>query len=201
MFNLFRKKPPVVSPAVQLEEWIKNGKPFPPPHVVKQNTIKEYGNTYAIKTLVETGTYLGEMVEAQLPNFKEIYSIELSEKLYRKASRKFKNHTNVHLLQGDSGKVMRQITAKLDSPALFWLDGHYSGGITALGDKECPVIEELNIITSDNIPHIILIDDARLFIGANDYPKVEEILTFCKNTSFKYKLENKDDILRLTPEN
>lgn len=191
---------PVVPASVQLEEWNKNGKPFPPPHIVKQNAIKEYGQAFSISTLVETGTYLGEMVEAQLPNFKEIYSIELSEKLYRKASKKFKGQSNVHLLQGDSGKVMRQITSKLKSPALFWLDGHYSGGITALGDKECPVIEELNIITSDNIPHVILIDDARLFVGANDYPKVEDILSFCKNTHFKYKLENKDDILRLTPE-
>ncbi|MDX1956860.1 MAG: hypothetical protein SFU20_15125 [Chitinophagaceae bacterium] len=200
MFNLFKKKAPVIPPEVQFNDWVKNGKPFPPPHIVKQNAIKEYGQAFSIKTLVETGTYLGEMVEAQLPNFESIYSIELSEKLYKRGLKKFKNQPKVHLLQGDSGKVMRQITSQLSAPALFWLDGHYSGGITALGDKECPVIEELNIITSDNIPHVILIDDARLFVGANDYPRVEDILSFCKNTGFNYKLENKDDILRLTPE-
>lgn len=199
MFHLFRKKAPVVSPEVQMEEWLSKGKPFPPPHIVKQKAIIEYSQRFGTRTMVETGTYLGEMVEAQLPHFDTIYSIELSEKLYKRVTKKFRNEPKVKLLQGDSGKVMRQITSQLKAPALFWLDGHYSGGITALGDKECPVIEELNIITSDNIPHVILIDDARLFVGAHDYPKVEEILSFCKNTAFQYQLENKDDILRLTP--
>ena len=57
-------------------EWIKNGCSVPPPHFVKQNTIREYQKKYGYKTLIETGTYLGDMVDAPQKQFKTIISIE-----------------------------------------------------------------------------------------------------------------------------
>ena len=195
-FNLFKKKTDYKQ---QLDEWEKNGKPLPPPHIVKQNTIRDYQKQYNIHTLVETGTYLGEMVEALRATFTTIYSVELSEKLYRRAVRKFKKFSGIQLLQGDSSKVLAEIITRLSSPAVFWLDGHYSGGITALGDKECPVIEELQIIFSSPHLHIILIDDARLFTGTNDYPTINELEQICNNLPHKYRLTTLNDIIRLTP--
>jgi protein-L-isoaspartate O-methyltransferase len=38
-----------------------------------------------VDTLIETGTYLGDMTYAQRKLFKQIYTIELSETLYKKA--------------------------------------------------------------------------------------------------------------------
>jgi len=184
-----------------IENWINSGRPVPPPHYIKQDTIQEMANRYKLNTLIETGTYLGEMVEAQLNHFERIYSIELNEKLFRKAVRKFRASEHVHLLKGDSGKVMASLIRQINTPSLFWLDGHYSGGITSRGEKECPVIEELDIITSTNLPHVILIDDARLFNGSHDYPAAEQILSLCRNTAFTYQMEIKDDIIRLLPDN
>ena len=83
--------------------------------------------------MVETGTYYGDMIYAQLDNFSRIYSIELSERLYRKAKRRFKKNESVTLLHGDSSEVLHEIVPKFKEPVLFWLDGHYSGGITAQG--------------------------------------------------------------------
>ena len=60
-----------------LNEWKSNGCPDPTPHIVKQMTIKEYHEKYKYEILVETGTYLGDMVEAQKKRFKKVYSIEL----------------------------------------------------------------------------------------------------------------------------
>lgn len=46
------------------------------------STVKAYGRAFELSTLVETGTYLGDMVEAQRRSFREVWSIELSPTLY-----------------------------------------------------------------------------------------------------------------------
>ncbi len=67
--------------------------------------------------------------------FKDVYSVEIGDDLYNAAKQKFRNSKNVHLFHGDSGKVLAELLYRIDQPALFWLDGHYSAGITAKGSK------------------------------------------------------------------
>ncbi len=195
--NIFKKKT-VINHEEQLADWDKKGRPLPPPHIVKQMVIDEYRKKFNLEILVETGTYLGDMVEAQRNNFKKIYSIELSERLFTRAKKKFKGFPHITILQGDSGDVLNKLVVEIDRPALFWLDGHYSGGITAHGSKECPVPEELNAILNSKIDHVILIDDARLFNGTHDYPTIEEMKRLAAVREKKFKLETKDDIIRFT---
>lgn len=86
---------------------------------------------------------------------------------------------------------------KINEPAIFWLDGHYSYGITARGEKECPIFEELSsILSSAKYKHIILIDDARYFTGKGDYPAIEKLTEFIKNKNDNYQVEVKNDIIR-----
>lgn len=197
--NLFKKKV-VINYEEQFAEWEKNGRPLPPPHIVKQKVIEEFRKKFRTEILIETGTYLGEMIDAQRNNFKKIYSIELSERLFLKAQNRFKNYSHIQILLGDSGAVLNKLMNGIDKPALFWLDGHYSGGITAKGEKECPVPEELKTILKSPLPHIILIDDARLFNGTNDYPTLDEIKQLCEKSDRVYTLTLKDDIIRLIPD-
>lgn len=181
----------------QFKEWINIGKPVPPPHFVKQLAIKDYKTKYDYDTFVETGTLWGDMVQAQKKYFDEIISIELNEKLSVKAQKRFKKDRNVRIIQGDSGKVLVDVIKEINGPAIFWLDGHYSGGQTSKGDKECPIIEELEaILTDKRFIHIFLIDDARLFNGSNDYPTIEELTNFLQKKDNRYRLEIKDDIMR-----
>lgn len=147
---------------------------IPPPSIIKQRIVTAFGMLYGLRVLVETGTYQGDMVEAQRPYFREIYSIELSRELHDAAKKRF-DQPHIHLLQGDSGEMLGNI--HLSEPTLFWLDGHYSGGITALGDKECPIFEELAHIKNSDLKHVVLIDDARLFTGGA-YPTVPELESF-----------------------
>ena len=195
--NLFRKKE-VINHEEQLAEWEKNGRPLPPPHIVKQLAIDECRKKFNLEVLVETGTYLGDMVEAQNKNFKKIFSIELSEKLFARAKKRFKKFDHITILHGDSGTVLNKLVPGIGQPALFWLDGHYSGGMTALGSKECPVPEELNAILKSNLGHVILIDDARLFNGTNDYPTIDEIKKILQASGRSFDIEIKDDIICIT---
>ena len=123
----------------QLEEWHYHGCQLPAPHIVKQITIAYYQKKYSISTLVETGTYMGDMIEAQKKRFKKIYTIELSPVLNEKAKSRFSGDKNICLFQGDSVQVLPNLLKGIDEPAIFWLDGHYSGGITAKGSKDCPI--------------------------------------------------------------
>jgi hypothetical protein len=53
---------------------------------------------------------------------------------------------------------------QLQEPALFWLDGHYSGVDTGKDELDTPVSAELEAILGSPVKgHVILIDDARCF--------------------------------------
>lgn len=180
-----------------LNEWKNNGCPVPPPHFVKQMTIKEYQEKYKCQILVETGTFMGDMVEAQKTRFKKVFSIELGVDLYRKAVKRFKNDKNVIIVQGDSGKVLPEVLLNINEPAILWLDGHYSAGITAKGDKDCPIFEEIDaIFGGKQLNHIILIDDARFFNGEGDYPTIESLTEYIRSKNDNYQVKVKHDIIR-----
>lgn len=145
------------------------------PHIIKQRTIEHYRGQSKARVLVETGTAFGEMVRAQLNRFERIYSVELSDSLWRKAVARFRKHAHVAILQGDSGKVLADLVPTLQEVAIFFLDGHYSAGVTARGAVDCPIDAELASILISPYPHVLLIDDARLFVGKNDYPTMQAL--------------------------
>jgi hypothetical protein len=117
--------------------------------------------------------------------------------LANEASKRFKNRKKVKILQGDSGQVLHTIIPQLNGPAVFWLDGHYSAGVTAKGEKECPILEELSAIFISGFHHVLLIDDAHCFVGENDYPTLQELSDFILIQHPEAKIEVKDNIIRV----
>ena len=183
----------------QLVEWHLKGKPSPPPHLYKQKVVKEYQKRYDLPVLIETGTFLGEMVDAVKRKFLEIYSIELSESLADKATRHFSRYDHIHIVQGDSSKKLPDILPSVDKPCLFWLDGHFSGGMTAQGEVDYPIINELTHIKNRlKAGGVILIDDARLFTGKDGVPSIQEIEHGLREINPGYQIELKNDIIRAT---
>ena len=73
----------------RITQWEMDGKPIPPISEYKRNVIKSFAEKYNCNTLIETGTYYGGTIEALLPYFGCIVSVELSRELYDKAVRKF----------------------------------------------------------------------------------------------------------------
>ena len=140
-----------------------------------ENTLKPYINN---NLFIETGTFQGIGVKcALIAGYKQIVSIELSERLYNLALEKYKFHPNVKLVSGDSSKVLGQILKYVNEPVTFWLDAHYCEGESALGDVNSPLMFELEIIKNHHIKtHTILIDDMRCWtnpVGEFDKSKVE----------------------------
>lgn len=179
-------------------DWEKNGRPSPPPHVYKAFIIKSYRDHFKIKNLIETGTYRGDMIRECISVFKRIISIELDEKLYQRAINTFDPKPNVKIYQGDSGELMDKILENVNERCLFWLDGHYSEGITAKGELNTPILKELEHIFKHPIKnHVILIDDARAFNGSNDYPNIIELEMFVKTNSFYAQFVVENDIIRI----
>lgn len=177
--------------------WLRRGKNPPLPPVLKQRVVKRYAARFGARILIETGTFQGRMVAASQGWFDSIYSIELDEDLYQAARDRFKLQPHIHLIQGDSGLELARLLPRVQEPSLFWLDAHYSGGITARGDEDSPVKDELRTIlqhpTSD---HVVLIDDAREFVGGS-YPALDDLRRMMESHKPEWVFYVKDDVIRM----
>ena len=126
--------------------------------------------------------------------FRSIVTIELDEALAHAATQRLAPYKNVRVVQGDSGARLPEILARIQEPALFWLDGHYSGTGTARGDQETPLEEELHAIARHGERHVVLIDDARL-LGTGDYPPKDRVLAILRSAQSGLSARIEDDIM------
>jgi len=176
------------------------GRRVNPPHIVKERHVKASQKRYGARVFVETGTYYGDMVAPVKGIFREIYSIELSKSLAEKARRRFRRHAHIRILCGDSATLLADVLASIVEPSVFWLDGHYSGGETARGACDYPVLAELQAIQHHPVKaHVVLIDDARSFTGAPGIPALAEILEPLRQINPRYAIDIVDDIIRALP--
>ena len=181
-------------------EWERHGRPVPPPHLAKQRTLLDYAERFGLRTLIETGTYYGDMVEAMRGRFDRIVSIELSDGLYEQALRRFRGAKTIELIHGDSGVALQAVLRTLDRPALFWLDGHYSAGETARGERDTPIFEELrHILDAPDLGHVVVIDDARYFGTDPSYPTLDELKRFVLSKRPALEISVEGDSIRITP--
>jgi hypothetical protein len=178
--------------------WRQEGRPVPPTHVVKQMTIKTLARRFGTKAFVETGTYLGEMTFAVRNLFDEIWTIELSAELCRRAERRFACFGHIRVVEGDSAAKLPEVLAKIAQPCLFWLDGHHCGGLSAQAESDTPIWDELRDVFNHPVKdHVILIDDARLFTGENDYPTLKELKEAVLRDRPDLVCDVADDIIRI----
>jgi hypothetical protein len=179
--------------------WVLRGKPVRSPHLLKQMTVAEYGRRYHLRCLVETGTYYGEMVAALRKQFDRVYSIELDPKLAEYSRQRFKNDPQVKILEGDSGALVPEVVAQLDRPAVFWLDAGYYGVDLTQGDLSRLLTELRAILSSSVREHIVLMDDARMFVGTDRKFTASQLVAWIEREFPDRKVEIIRDIFRVTP--
>jgi len=180
--------------------WQRQGAPIPAPGAVKRNMLRLTAQHHHLRVLIETGTYTGDTVMALHRHFDRIVSVELSHELHAKAVRQARHRRNVELLLGDSAEVLPRVLATLHQPALFWLDAHYSGGVTALGETISPISSELDAILAHDVKkHVILVDDAREFHDSarSGYPGAEVVAAAASRHN--YAMSEEHDVFFLLP--
>jgi len=165
--------------------------------VDKINKILAAQSFFNLPTFVETGTYMATTLIWVQKYFKTSYSIELNHELAEEAQNHFKNQKNVTVIEGDSGNSLEQIVSTDTTKKLFWLDAHYSGGITAqsVDFGHTPISKELERIMSAWVDgSVVLIDDARLFVGKDNYPTIAELEDYIMNQTKLTLFVDKDII-------
>ncbi|OGO17025.1 MAG: hypothetical protein A2Z15_04305 [Chloroflexi bacterium RBG_16_50_11] len=182
---------------VCLLNWELKGRPIPSPELAKHRTVREYARKFSLKTMVETGTYYGDTVNATKNLFHSIATVEINEAFYRKAKRRFARFGHIKVLCGDSSQLMPQILGGVSKPCLFFLDAHYPSG-TTIKALETPLMKELTDILDHPVKdHVILIDDARLCVGKGDWPDVSDLRGLVLKHRPDWVFENKHDIIRI----
>lgn len=157
-----------------------------------------------VPNFVETGTYMGNTSIWAASFFKNVYTIEISPEFSKAASQRPDAKANIKFIVGNSETEMPKLVDELAGPALFWLDGHWcmnAGG----KDHECPLIEEL-IAISKKQDSIILIDDARCFLGplpfphrSADWPNIGDVFSFIDKNFPGYTTTIIDDVIVSVP--
>jgi hypothetical protein len=161
-------------------EWWDTGCDPPPPNARKRQLLHETLSFHQLRVAIETGTFLGDTTAFLADRCDRVITIELDPWLASRARERFRDRPNVTVLEGDSGELLEGVLAAVYEPALFWLDGHFSGmheGVqTARGKTDTPLHSELETIVAwPQAPaSSILIDDARM-LGLPDYPTLDEI--------------------------
>lgn len=151
--------------------------------------------------LVETGTAHGDGVQRALnAGFEKVISIELDEKLFKKAYGRFYKNEKVRILYGKSFEVLPTILKGLSKPAVFFLDAHPAGEGTAGHEgwlkrdvevfQDTIIKKELAVILAHRNDHVILIDDQH---GPDEWNQV--YIEFARQVNPGYKAQFHDQTL------
>ena len=186
-----------------IDDWLASPRVGPSPPTFRHWVIRRYAETLGLDTFIESGTCYGDTVAAVGDLFSAVYTIELAPVLYDRAVERFAGRANVHCMAGDTTVVLPDLLAGLARPALLWLDGHWSMADTARGEKETPIVAELEAVLARPERHVILVDDARCFSGAmhdcdrihEDYPSLAWVRDRALAAGYTYELA--DDVVRL----
>jgi hypothetical protein len=161
-----------------LRQLAREGWQEPLPHFLKVAILVAEARAFRAEVFVETGTFLGDTTAALASEVRAIHTLEVEPSLRARAVKRFRNAPHVNVVLGDSGTALPGILAGLapGDRVMFWLDGHYSGGFTGRGERDCPVVEELHAIAASGLRAVhILIDDLRVFGTNPEYPSQQAL--------------------------
>lgn len=93
---------------------------------------------YAIKHIIETGTYHGNTTEWMAQNFENVYTCESNQTYFDIASKVLEPFPNVTNKLQDSRQFLESVLPTLDGPTIVFLDAHWYdnpllGEIVAIG--------------------------------------------------------------------
>jgi len=173
--------------------------------------VKVLQDKYEIPFLVETGTASGQSSLEAFRFFDKIWTIELIPE-----RPEFPNKVGrIISLIGDSTTLLPNVISELLERkggkerqwVLFYLDAHYSDDVpNETGYPECPLLKEIECVAEYGYESIIIIDDARLFLGQpphphnpEEWPSILEIFTLLKEKFPYHHITITDDYILAIP--
>jgi len=158
-------------------------------------------------SFVETGTYHGDTSAWASEHFDSVITIEYSKEIFEQTVARHGSLNNIDFIFGNSRSVLKTIVPKLDQPAVFWLDSHWSGGRTYGENERCPIIEEINEINRSTATHFLFIDDARLFASPPPlpnrieyWPSIDAIIRAIQSKENRYYIVIFEDVIIAVPQ-
>ncbi len=162
---------------------------------------------YTLEDFIETGTYRGGTALWAAAHFARVTTIEFSRALYEDMRAQHSGIHNINCIFGDSREALKTILPKLDRPAMLWLDSHWSGGRTYGEHDECPLLGEIEALTSSAQTHFLFIDDARLFASPpprphriEQWPTIDRVLGALKSAGPGYYIVIIEDVIIAVPD-
>jgi hypothetical protein len=157
--------------------WFRGQHLVSPPAIAKQRHLLRILKARGHRIFVEAGTYRGQTTAFFVPHADQVVSVELHDKLFAAAQRRFANVPNVTLIHGDSLIEIPKAVANCSTPPLVFLDGHFSGRGTAKGKEMEPAQATLGGLAEITpLGTTIVIDDLRLFrSGITGFPQLDAI--------------------------
>jgi hypothetical protein len=144
----------------------------------KVRQIRALASRTNSRVFIEAGTFLGNTAMRCSGNFETVVTIELDSNLFKQAQAYLSRRRNVLCLEGDALKLLPSVLGKAEvRDALVFLDGHFSGGVTAHGELAEPACEEILVLARhrDKI-NAVIVDDFRCFGRDKGYPKMSQLL-------------------------
>jgi hypothetical protein len=173
--------------------------------------VQPLAQLFGLNAFVETGTYRGDTIAAMRPLFRRLASVELSNEFARRAAERFAADHAVDIIHADStAGLARAFAAIGETSAFVWLDAHYSGGPTARGADNTPILGELDCLFETRAGRdVVLIDDARLFWPVpggfldhdtlHGYPMLSRIAELLRGSKHGYEVHCFGDALLAVP--
>jgi hypothetical protein len=180
---------------IEWRYWLARRFSAPAPGFVKRGVLQREGAKKSI--WIETGTYRGETTNFLSGFALSVISIEPDPGLFDRARKRFQFCSNIKIIQGLSEHIFPNLLPTIKGDVSFWLDGHYSGGITHRGPKDCPIVDELSSIEK-NIKNFsllaVLIDDVRCFDpslpGFAGYPTLNYLVDWATRNALRWHIEH-----------
>ena len=176
-------------------DWKSRRYAAPSPVFVKREVLMR--NSTPNATWVETGTFLGETTQFLEQTADCVYSVEPEPALFERARQRFAGSSKVSIINATSETAFPTLLPTLSGPVNFWLDGHFSSGVTFRGNADTPVIEELASIETHRARFgklCVLVDDVRSFDpslpGCEGYPPIDFLVDWARRNKLKWHIEH-----------
>ena len=182
----------IVRPLKLVAWYLKTGCSYPIPPFIKRKLLLRHGSIGS--TWVETGTFVGQTTRYLAKNFPVVHTIEASKEciiISKILSKRYSKKIRFH--EGTSEKCLDGVCSLLSGNVCFWLDAHYSSGITYRGEEKTSISSELKIIEKnlkrfDTI--VVIIDDILACHLDSNYPSLDNYVDWARKNNLHWHIEH-----------